>query len=83
MSEEPHYVVARIRERLAQDPEAAELSVQVTVRREEVYLAGAVTDDAHRAAICRVVRDAAPTLRVHDEMHTVSTDAPIRREELA
>lgn len=83
MSGEPQYVVARIREHLAEDPEAAELSVQVSVRHEEVFLAGAVTDDVHRAAICRVVRNAAPTMRVHDEMHTVSTDAPARREELA
>jgi osmotically-inducible protein OsmY len=83
MNEEPQYVVARIRERLAQDPDAAELSVQVSVRRDEVFLAGTVGDDAHRAAICRVVRDAVPTMRVHDEMDTASTDAPVHREELA
>ena len=83
MSDEPHYVVARIRELLALDPEAAELSVQVTVRRDEVFLAGPVSDDEHRAAICRVVRDAVPGMRVHDEMDTVSTEAPLRREELA
>ncbi len=83
MSEEPHYVVARIRDRLAQDPRSAELAVQVSIRREEVFLAGPVLDEAHRAAICRVVRDAAPNLHVHDEMHTVSTDAPVQREGLA
>lgn len=83
MSDEPHYVVARIRERLAQDPASAELAVQVTVRRQDVFLAGPVSDDAHRAEICRVVRDSVPGMRVHDEMDTVSTEAPLRREELA
>jgi len=65
------------------DPASAELAVQVTVRRAEVFLAGPGSDEDHRAEICRVVRDAAPGMRVHDEMDTVSTEAPVRREELA
>jgi hypothetical protein len=56
----PQYVIARVREALAQDPRTNLLDVQVRVLGAVVYLLGTVESADRRAAAEQVAREAMP-----------------------
>ena len=80
---QPAYLVARVREALAADDRTTEQGVRVKVRNDEIYLDGAVADAERQAAIRDVVAETAPGMRLHDDTHVVSCDAPATTEELS
>ena len=60
-SEEPaKYLVAKIREALAQDPRTNVLDVQVRVAGDRVYLLGTLEVEARRSAVQTVVEEILP-----------------------
>lgn len=60
-SEEPaKYLVAKIREALAQDPRTNVLDVQVRVAAERVYLMGTLELEERREAVQTVVQELLP-----------------------
>ena len=61
-AEEPaKYLVAKIREALAQDPRTNVLDVQVRVVGDRVYLTGTLEFEARREAVQTVVEELMPT----------------------
>lgn len=80
--ETPHYVAARVQRALAEDDRTTELGIRVDVRGEHVYLRGQVSSDQRRRAIEVVAREAAPGLRVHNEIALVEVSEPGEEERL-
>ncbi|GIH60343.1 MULTISPECIES: BON domain-containing protein [Microbispora] len=80
--ETPHYVAARVQRALAEDERTTELGIRVDVRGEEVYLRGQVSCDERRHQIENVAREAAPGLRLHNEITLVEVREPGEEEHL-
>ncbi len=80
---QPVYLVAKLREALADDERTTEQGVRVRVRNNEIYLDGCVAGAEQQEAIRAVVAEAAPGMRVHDETHVASVAAPTTSEELS
>ncbi len=82
MSEAPEYLVARVREALAQDPRVAELHVDVAVTGAGIVLSGEVPTPERQEAISAILRERFPDHehRNHTTVETVS--APERPEEI-
>jgi osmotically-inducible protein OsmY len=66
-SEAKHYLVARLKERLAQDPRTNDLNITVTIAENKVFLIGKVTTDDRREAIARVAQEMLPGHEIHNE----------------
>ena len=82
MQEAPHYVAARVKRALAEDARTNELGIRVDVRGEHVYLRGQVSGAERRREIEQVAREAAPGLRVHNELTLVEVRDPGEEEHL-
>ncbi|MEZ0074798.1 BON domain-containing protein [Planotetraspora sp. GP83] len=80
--ETPHYVAARVQRVLAEDDRTNELGIRVDVRGEEVYLRGQVSSEERRHQIEDVAQEAAPGLRVHNEIKLVEVREPGEEEHL-
>jgi osmotically-inducible protein OsmY len=80
--ETPHYVAARVQRALAEDDRVNELGIRVDVRGEQLYLRGQVSCDERRHKIEDVAREAAPGLRVHNEITLVEVREPGEEEHL-
>ncbi|GAB3587775.1 hypothetical protein GCM10027445_68260 [Amycolatopsis endophytica] len=80
--ETPQYRAAHLRRALAEDPRTAEMGVRVNVRGDDVHLSGEVTCDERRAELENVLHEAAPGLRVHNDVRVADTREPARREDL-
>jgi osmotically-inducible protein OsmY len=78
----PHYVAARVQRALAEDDRTTELGIRVDVRGEHVFLRGQVSCDERRREIEKVAREAAPGLRVHNEITLVEVSEPGEEEHL-
>ncbi|ACY96167.1 MULTISPECIES: BON domain-containing protein [Thermomonospora] len=79
--DEPHYMAARIRERVAE--RAHELGIQVDVRGEVIYLRGDVASEQRRRDVEEAARAAAPDRTVRNELSVVSSGAPEGEERLS
>lgn len=83
MPDEPvDYAVERLRRRLAEDPQAAELGIGVDVVGDEVVLTGEVACEERRDRITAVAREALPGLRVRDGLSVARIDGPTDGERL-
>ncbi|MBX6383463.1 MAG: BON domain-containing protein [Microbispora sp.] len=80
--ETPHYVAARVQRVLAEDDRTTELGIRVDVRGQEVYLRGQVSCAERRRQIENVAREAAPGLRVHNEITLVEVQEAGEEEHL-
>ncbi|MEU7001110.1 BON domain-containing protein [Nonomuraea sp. NPDC046570] len=80
--EAPQYVAARVQQALAEDERTHELGVRVDVRGDQIFLRGQVSGDGHRHAIGEVAGEAAPGLRVHNEITVVEVGEPGEDEHL-
>ena len=65
--EPKHYLVGRVREALATDPRVNELTIQVTLAGNKVFLSGTVATPERREAITAVVGELLPEHEVHNE----------------
>ena len=84
MPEHPkEYDVAALQEALAEDPETAELGLEVVVRGEDLYLTGLVASLARKEAVGRVAVRHAGHLRVHNDLRVEDPGAPRDAEELS
>lgn len=83
-TEEPkQYLIARVREALAQDPRANELDVDVTVAAGKIFLTGTVATPERKAAISEVVRELCPNHEICNETTVADVSEPSEVEELS
>jgi osmotically-inducible protein OsmY len=78
----PQYVTARVREALAEDPEVAELHVDVTVTAGGIYVSGEVPTPERRDAISRVLRERFGDYEAHNHTTVETVAAPGASEEI-
>lgn len=81
-AEADEYVVARVKEALAQDARLHDLSLDVTVRGGRVFVAGHVATPERRDAISDVLADACPDRDVANETTVEEVAAPVGEERL-
>jgi osmotically-inducible protein OsmY len=79
----PHYLVQRVREALAHDPEVSELEIKVKVYGRKVYLSGTVATPERRDAITRIAGEVLPEHEVHNETTVGPLGAPGEAERLS
>lgn len=76
------YVVAHVKEALAQDPRLHELALDVTVRGGRVFVAGHVATPERRDAVSAVLADACPGRDVANETTVEEVAEPVGEERL-
>jgi osmotically-inducible protein OsmY len=77
------YLVERVREALAEDPELAELHLDVTVSGEEVFLLGTVATEERRREITRLVERVLPGHRIRNDTTVEELRGPEQAEDLS
>lgn len=78
--EPKHYLIGRIREALAQDSRVNEITIQVTVTGNKVFLHGAVPTQERKEAISEVVAELLTDHELYNET-TVESYAPATETE--
>jgi hypothetical protein len=82
VSEEREHVAARLREALATDRRVGEIELELEVDLSEVVVRGTVPTEERRQAIAEVLADAAPDLRLRNEVTVASHREPRDEEAL-
>jgi hypothetical protein len=77
----PHYLVAHIRDRVAE--QAHELGIHVDVRGDAVYLRGEVVSEERRQDVEEAARAAAEGRDIHNEVSVVPSMEPTGEEHLS
>ncbi|HEX7309192.1 BON domain-containing protein [Lentzea sp.] len=67
---------------MAEDPRTAELGVRVTVRGDNVMLSGDVACADRRAALEEVLHEAAPELKILNDVRVTPAGEPEGEEDL-
>jgi len=80
--EAPQYVAARVQRALAEDERTTELGIRVDIRGDQLYLRGQVVGSERCELIAEVAGEAAPGLKVHNEIDVVDVRDPVREERL-
>ncbi|MBB6351391.1 BON domain-containing protein [Nonomuraea muscovyensis] len=80
--EAPQYVAARIQQALAEDTRTHELGIHVDVRGDQLFLRGQVSGSEQRERLGQVAHEAAPGLRMHNEIKVVVVSEPGEDEHL-
>ncbi|MEU3165450.1 BON domain-containing protein [Streptosporangium sp. NPDC006930] len=80
--EAPQYVAARVQRALAEDERTTELGIRVDIRGDQLYLRGQVVGSERRELIAEVAGEAAPGLKVHNEIDIVDVRGPVGEERL-
>ncbi|MGN9838896.1 BON domain-containing protein [Nonomuraea sp. H19] len=80
--EAPQYVAARVQQALAEDARTNELGIRVDIRGDQLFLRGQVSGAAQRERLSQVAHEAAPDLRVHNEVKVVDVTEPGEDEHL-
>lgn len=70
------YVIAHVRDALANDERVSELGIETTVAARTLVLTGRVGSQAQRDACTEVARATAPGLEVRNDLDVVESDAP-------
>jgi osmotically-inducible protein OsmY len=71
-SDEPAgYLVQRIREALAHDPQVSELELDVRIRGKKVFLKGSIPTPERRDAITEIARKVLPDHEILNEIEVV------------
>ncbi len=66
--EPPQYLVARVKDALANDPRGGELDIRVKIAGTGVFLSGSVSTPARRDAIATVVGELLPEFDLHNSI---------------
>ena len=80
--ESEQYLAANLRRAVAEDPRTAELGVRVTVRGGNVMLSGDVACAERRAALEEVLHEAAPELKILNDVRVTPAGEPEGEEDL-
>ncbi|GAA5042990.1 osmotically-inducible protein OsmY [Thermocatellispora tengchongensis] len=80
--EAPQYVAARVQQALAEDERTHELGIRVDVRGDQLFLRGQVPAQERREIISTVASEAAPDLKVRNEINVVEVRDPGEEEAL-
>ncbi|MFI7707947.1 BON domain-containing protein [Nonomuraea sp. NPDC049480] len=80
--EAPQYVAARVQQALAEDTRTHELGIRVDIRGDQLFLRGQVSGAEQRERLGQVAHEAAPELRVHNEIQVVDATEPGEDEHL-
>ncbi|MFG1614330.1 BON domain-containing protein [Nonomuraea wenchangensis] len=80
--EAPQYVAARVQAALAEDGRTHELGIRVDIRGDQLFLRGQVSGAEQRERLGLVAHEAAPDLRVHNEIMVVEFTEPGEDEHL-
>ncbi len=83
MSEPKAYVIGRVREALAQDPRVNEITIQVTVTGDKVFLHGTVSTQERKDAITTVANELLPEYDVYNETTVESYEPASEMEQLS
>ncbi len=67
LSEPENYLVAHIREALANDPRVNELGLTVTISGSKIFVTGEVATAQRKDAVAEVVREVCPDHQVYNE----------------
>ena len=76
------YLAANLRRAVAEDPRTAELGVRVTVRGDNVMLSGDVACADRRATLEEVLHEAAPELKILNDVRVTPAGEPEGEEDL-
>jgi hypothetical protein len=79
----PHYDVAHLADRLAQDPRTAELGVRARIHGEALYLEGEVMSEEQKRMVGEVAHEQLPNLRLHNDLRVHHARRPDHGEELS
>lgn len=82
-SDPNQYLIAHVREALAQDPRVNTLDIQVKVDGRKVFLVGHATTSAKRDAITEVARELLPDYEIHNQTEVVKVSETRRAEKLS
>ncbi|MGI5287510.1 BON domain-containing protein [Nonomuraea polychroma] len=80
--EAPQYVAARVQQALAEDGRTHELGIRVDIRGDQLFLRGQVSGAEQRERLGQVAHEAAPELRLHNEIKVVDYSEPGEDERL-
>ncbi|GLW05905.1 hypothetical protein Misp01_10350 [Microtetraspora sp. NBRC 13810] len=81
-AEAPQYVAARVQRALAEDERTHELGIRVDVRGDQLFLRGQVSCEGRRETLAGVAHEAAPELKVRNELTVVEIRDPREEESL-
>jgi hypothetical protein len=81
--EAPEYLASRIAERLAADPQVAELGIRVTVKPRWLLLSGVVATPERRDEILRIVGQEAPGTEIRSDITVAEAAEPTDQEILS
>ena len=76
------YLIERVRRALSEDPEIAELGIEVGVGEGRVFLRGVVATDARRAAVGAAAERALPDHAVENLVEVEGVDRPDETESI-
>jgi hypothetical protein len=77
------YLISRVREALAQDPRVNEITIQVTVTGNKVFLHGNVATRERKDAISEVVNELLPDHEIFNETNVESYEPATDVEQLS
>jgi hypothetical protein len=80
--ESEQYLAANLRRAVAEDPRTAELGVRITVRGGHVMLSGDVACEQRRALVEEVLHEAAPELKILNDVRVTPAGEPEGEEDL-
>ncbi len=80
--ESEQYLAANLRRAVAEDPRTAELGVRITVRGDNVMLSGDVACAERRIALEQVLHEAAPELKILNDVRVTPAGEPEGEEDL-
>lgn len=83
VAEAPQYLVARLRQVLAEDPRAAELGIQVTIRGDQVHLTGEVMCAERKTEIGALVTEHLGNEVLHNDIRVADVREPAHAEEIS
>ena len=80
--ESEQYLAANLRRAVAEDLRTAELGVRITVRGDHVMLSGDVACADRRAVLEKVLHEAAPQLKILNDVRVTPAGEPDGEEDL-
>jgi osmotically-inducible protein OsmY len=83
MTNEPEYLVGRIRNALATDPRVCKQDVEITILGGRVHLAGSTSTEERRLHIAEVAGEIAPEFEVVNDVTVLEVEGPSRPEVIA
>ena len=83
MTNEPEYLIGRIRNALATDPRVCKQDVEITILGRQVYLSGSTSTEERRLHIAEVTSEVAPDLEVVNDVTVIEVEGPSRPEVIA